>query len=75
MSVTRDFTVASIRDREEAAVHVSFLESARIYKLPREHPAFGRALDLLREAAKAGTGVKVTLSSLDSDVIEDIGSG
>lgn len=73
MSVTRDLTVANIRDRSGTAVEVTFLESARIYQLPRQHPAFSRALELLREAGKAGRDVKVTLSSLDSDVIEDVG--
>jgi hypothetical protein len=75
VSVTRDFTVANIRDRSGPAVDVTFLESARIYRLPRHHPAFSRALELLRDAGKTARSVKVTLSSLDSDVIEDVGPG
>lgn len=65
--------VARVRERDGLpVVDVIFLESARIYKLSRDHPAFSRALSQLRDAAASGRVVKVALSSLDSDAIEDL---
>jgi len=67
---SREMTVARIRERNDAAVEVMFLESVRIYKLYRQHPAFDRILRLLRDTLEARRALTVTLASVDSDVIE-----
>ena len=68
--VYREMTVATIREADP--VQVAFLESARFYKLSREHPGFERLLERLREARASRRLLKVRLASLDSDVIEDV---
>lgn len=69
----REMTVADIREREAAEyVQVVFLESARFYKLPREHPSFEKILVQLRDALAKRRVVKVALVAPDSDVIEDV---
>jgi len=71
--VYRELTVAHIRSREDAdVVEVLCLESARIYKLPRDQPGFDRLLERLREAEAEQRAVQVGLASLDSEVIEDV---
>jgi len=71
--VDREMSVASIREQAGAEpVKVAFLESARFYKLSREHPGFDRILERLREAMASRRVLKVRLASLDSDVIEDV---
>jgi hypothetical protein len=71
--VYREMTVASIRESTGAEpVKVAFLESARFYKLSREHPGFARILEQLRGARASRRVLKVRLASLDSDVIQDV---
>ena len=70
---SREMTVAHIRERREAAsVDVMFLESARVYKLPRAHPSFDRVLGQLRDAVAHRRVLHVTLVSPDSEIIEDV---
>ena len=72
-SVYRDLTVAHIRSREDAdIVEVLFLESARVYKLPRDQPGFDRLLEGLREAEAEQRAVQIGLASLDSEIVEDV---
>ncbi len=69
----REMTVANLREREEPDdVRVVFLESARIYTLCRDNPAFDHALRILREAHARPRVVKVGFASLESDIIEVI---
>ena len=66
-------TVAQIRDSEGAPfVEVVFLESARFYKLNRNHPAFDDLLRALRRGVATGNVVKVRFAAPESDVIEDV---
>ena len=65
----RELTVAAVRgSEEEDHLEVLFLESARIYLLPRARPDFDELRDRLRE----GRRVRIELASLDADVIEDV---
>lgn len=69
----REMTVAHIREPKGADdVEVMFLESARIYRLPRAHPRYARMTRLLREAMSSGRALKIMLASPESDVIEDV---
>jgi hypothetical protein len=69
----RGMTVANIREQKEMDfVEIVFLESTRFYKLPRNNPAFEKALDLLRKSLEKGSVLKVGIASLDSDIIEEI---
>jgi hypothetical protein len=66
-------TVAHIREPKGGEfVEIVFLESARFYRLLRQHPRYGSLLTLLRTALKQGRPVEVRLTSLDSDIIEDV---
>jgi hypothetical protein len=66
-------TVAHVREPKESDhVEVMFLESARIFKLPRKNSKFNEILLLLREAATDARAVKVRFASPVSDVIEDV---
>ena len=66
-------TVAHIRDQSRPdAVEVMFLESARFYRLPREHANFDHVLKKLRDACSSNQPIKVQLPSLDSEIIEDV---
>ena len=67
----RNLTVARVRDRPDHA-QVAFLESARFYKVPKLHPNFGALLGLLTDAREKGRVLKVSLSSPEGDVIEDV---
>jgi len=48
-----------------------FLESARFYRLKREHPRFNELLETLRRARGSGQRVELALSKREGDVIED----
>ncbi len=68
-------TVARLRERGGAgadSVDVMFLESARIYKLAKAHPAFQQMHELLREAMAERRPMTVRVASEDSDVIEHV---
>jgi hypothetical protein len=69
----REMTVASIRERGGADhAQVAFLESARLYRLNKQHPAYDGTLKLLRDAQAAGRALGIGVASLDSDLIEDV---
>lgn len=66
-----EMTVAHLRESEEADhVQVMFLESARIYTLRRDNPAFDQILRSLRDAQERQCLVNVGFASLESDTIE-----
>lgn len=73
--IYRDMTVANIRD-EAGSDHVAvvFLESARFYRLNRNHPGFDKAIIKLRDALEQQRTIKVGLESLDTDVICEVRS-
>ena len=71
--IYRELTVADIRaPKRDADVEVTFLESARFYKLLRTNPTYDEALNLLRGAMTDGRALKIGLASLDTDIIEEI---
>jgi len=67
----RSLTVVRVRaageDRE-----VMFAESARIYRLLRANPSFGRALRDLGAAARSGRPLRVRFTEPHGDVIADV---
>lgn len=72
----RQMTVVHIREQPDADyVEIVFMESARFYKLYRNNPHFGQALERLRAALAAGDGVDVGLTEPHGDVIQIIGVG
>lgn len=71
--IYRELTVADIRaPKRDADVEVTFLESARFYKLLRTNPTYDEALNLLRGAMTDGRALTIGLASLDTDIIEEI---
>jgi hypothetical protein len=67
--VYRELTVAAVDGLEgDDHVEVRFLESARIYVLPRSRPDFEELVGRLRE----GKRVLVAFTPPDGDVIEDV---
>jgi hypothetical protein len=65
--------VAHIREQKGAKyLEVVFLESARFYKLSREHPEFARVLRQLREAKEKKSAVRVLTDVPEGDVIKDV---
>ena len=71
--IYRDMTVANIRDEAESDhVAVVFLESARFYRLDRNHPGFDKAMSILRDALEQQRTIKIGLESLDTDVICEV---
>jgi hypothetical protein len=70
--VYREMTVALIREQKEPEpVQVAFSESARFYRLMRNHPKFDSILRHLREAKTNGTVVRVLVDFPEGDIIED----
>jgi hypothetical protein len=67
----RRLTVARVHEQPEHAT-VKFLESARIYRMPRTNPDYARALHDLRVAAASGIAVRVRLAEPNSEVIESV---
>jgi hypothetical protein len=65
-------TVANVRDAGSGDVVVTFLESARFYRLSRTHPRFGELLTALRTSLADARTVRVLLAGPTSDVIEDV---
>jgi hypothetical protein len=66
-------TVAHVRERRGAeSVDVMFLESARVFRLPRAHPSFDRVLGQLRDAVAHRHVLSVTLAAPDGELIEDV---
>ena len=67
----RRMTVAVVHEQTAQAV-VKFLESARIYRLPRTNPGYAHALRTLAVAAAGGKAVRVRFAAPNSDLIEDV---
>lgn len=67
----RRLTVAHVHEKPDHAI-VKFLESARIYRMPRSNPDYARALRGLRAAAERGTAVSVRLVESNGEVIESV---
>jgi hypothetical protein len=65
----RRMTVAAV---DELATHVTvrFLESARIYRLPRTSSDYSASLRTLRAAAGTGLAVCVRLTAPHSEIID-----
>jgi hypothetical protein len=67
----RWMTVAVVHEQAAHAV-VKFLESARIYRLPRTNPGYAHALRTLKTAAAGGKAVRVRFTAPNSDLIEEV---
>jgi hypothetical protein len=67
----RRMTVAAVH---EQAAHATarFLESARIYRLPRTSPDYAASLHSLQAAAGTGVVVCVRLRAPESDIIVSV---
>ncbi len=71
--VSRRMTVANIRESSETDfAEIVFLESARFYRLLHRNPKYDLLLRLLRTALKQGRPLEVRLTSMDSDIIENV---
>ncbi|HKV63346.1 MAG TPA: hypothetical protein VJO16_15650 [Candidatus Acidoferrum sp.] len=71
--VYREMRVAHIRERKDAEyLEVMFLESARIYKLFKENPAYNEIVGELRAAVGKKSAVQVRCVVAESDVIEEV---
>jgi hypothetical protein len=69
----RDMRVAHIRERRGSEyLEVMFLESARIYKLFKENPAYSEILGHLRAALAKKRSLRVRCAAAESDVIEEV---
>ncbi len=68
----RRMTVARVREVAGGGrdTDVMFFESARIYKLRRDHAGYDGIVRVLRDALAAGRPVQVRLSTPHGDVIE-----
>ena len=64
----RRLTVAVVNEHAGHAT-VRFLESARIYRLPRTNPDYAVALRTLQAAARGRTAVHVRLDAPESETI------
>ena len=67
----RWMTVAGVDERAAHAT-VRFLESARIYRLPRTSPDYAASLRTLQAAAGTGVAVCVRLTALHSEIIVSV---
>ncbi len=67
----RLMTVARVHEQPEYAT-VKFLESARIYRMPRTNPDYARALRALQAASASGGVVRVRLVATNEEVIESV---
>ena len=68
-------TVVGIRDAGGAGgVEVMFGESARFFRLLREHPDYGGLIEQLQNALEQNARVRVCCKSFASDLIEDVRS-
>jgi hypothetical protein len=69
----RKMTVVKVREPAGADhAEVTFLESARFYRLLKSNPGYGEFLARLKEARAEGRSVTVRLPSIDSDLIEAV---
>jgi hypothetical protein len=67
----RRMTVA-VLDEQEAHATVKFLESARIYRLPRTSAGYSVSLRTLQAAAGSSVAVCVRLTAPHSEVIDSV---
>ena len=67
----RRMTVAGV-DEQTAHATVRFLESARIYRLPRTSPDYAASLRSLQAAAGTGVAVCVRLKTPHSEIIVSV---
>jgi hypothetical protein len=67
----RRMTVALV-DEQEAHATVRFLESARIYRLPRTSVDYAASLRTLRAAAGTGQAVRVRLAAAHGELIDSV---
>ncbi|MBI4998301.1 MAG: hypothetical protein HZC22_15695 [Rhodocyclales bacterium] len=65
----RRLTVIHVRQYEGDA-EVMFVESARIYRLPRRNPAYASVLDVLHAAVASGRPVMVRFDAPNGEQIE-----
>ena len=72
-SGNRSQTIHRVRIKESAdEAEVLFLESARIYRLPKTHPRFKPLLSVVHAALKDGKCVSVITASRESDLLESV---
>lgn len=67
----RRMTVAIVDEQPRHAT-VRFLESAKIYRLPRTGPDYARSLRALQAAAATGVPIRVRLTAPHSEIIESV---
>jgi hypothetical protein len=68
-----EMRVAHIREQKDSKyLEVMFLESARIYKLFKENPAYKEILGHLRTAKEKKSVVRVLMDVPEGDVIKDV---
>jgi hypothetical protein len=70
----RRMTVAIV-DEQPTHATVRFLESARIYRLPRTSPDYASSLRTLQAAAGTRAPVRVRLTAPHSEIIESVRAG
>ena len=69
----REMTVVRLRPARDAdGVDVTFVESARFYRLGSDTRDFDRLLERLRQARDAGRRVRVTFSAAAGDAIDNV---
>jgi hypothetical protein len=69
----RRMTVAVVQEKADHAT-VRFLESARIYQLPRTNPGYMASLRTLLAAAGTGQIVSVRLAAPQGEIIDSVRS-
>lgn len=65
----RRMTVTQVRERDDGA-EVMFVESARIYWLPRANPTYDNSLAALRTAAAGSKRLRVRFDKPNGERIE-----
>jgi hypothetical protein len=69
-----ELTPAAIRQGPTPGLlEVVFLDSARVYELPRSHPRLDEIVGTLEQAIADGRAVQVRVSSDDGEAIDDVG--
>ncbi len=67
----RRMTVAVVEE-QEAHASVRFLESARIYRLPRSSPGYAASVRSLQAAEGTGVAVRVLLAAPHSEILVSV---
>jgi hypothetical protein len=69
----RELTVVNVREPPGADhVQVMFSESARVYRLSKQHPAYRQIRNLLQAAQAGGRVLSIGVASPDGDEIEEV---